>query len=470
MTSQPSTLPDSTSHKSQWTLPTILTVACLGVGAWAVPQYAQSQQLEEDSTHEITVAAPISPAAPSASGSADASALKKELDSIANGFSAGNISGIVMDAQSGEVLYSRNSNTARIPASNFKILTDYALLRTENPYARYSTSVVQKDSSLTLKAGGDTLLSPGKSDDSKIVGRAGLKTLAEDTVAALKDGEQKKFTVNRDTSMYTGPDINPAWAQEDIDAGFVNRISAMAFLSHYNPTADNQASTTRPSEPALKVHQRFVDELNAAGKSAGLSFTLGDRTSAPEEASEVASVESATVAEQAGYMMRESDNMLAEALARNAAVAAGKEGSFENAKTLVRETLEKDGILTEGLKQDDLCGLSMKNRVTNETLAQVIRAMVRGENNLSAGLDGFPVAGGSGTLATRFDDKNEAGARGYARAKTGTLNKVISLSGYTENANGQVLIYSFITNDLTDVGAAKNTVDASVATVTGRNK
>lgn len=195
---------------------------------------------------------------------------------------------------------------------------------------------------------------------------------------------------------------------------------------------------------------------------------MGKEKKADDGAATVAAVESATVSEQATFMMQESDNMLAEVLGRNAAIAAGKEGSEQAAKDLVRSTLEADGIPTEGLTQTDLCGLSMDNKVTHETLTQIVRAMVNGENGLSAALSGFPVAGGSGTLESRFDDSAEAAARGYARGKTGTLNKVIALTGYTERGNGQVLIYSFITNDVTDTAQAKNTIDRSVAVVTNR--
>ncbi|MBF0844271.1 D-alanyl-D-alanine carboxypeptidase, partial [Streptococcus danieliae] len=91
-------------------------------------------------------------------------------------------------------------------------------------------------------------------------------------------------------------------------------------------------TTNRPTQPAQEVQQHLLDTLNELGAQQGITFTLGKEKKADDGAATVAAVESATVSEQAAYMMQESDNMLAEALGRNAAVAAGKEGSEQAAK------------------------------------------------------------------------------------------------------------------------------------------
>lgn len=468
-TSQSSQTSDPKSSRfmsTDWAVAGSLVLACLSTGMWAVPQIQNAQQLQNgsDSSYSVPVASAV--VTPSASELLNSGDLDSQLNEIASSFSAGNISGIVADATSGEVLYSRNADKPRVPASNFKILTDYTLMRHSNSADRYITSVTQKDTTLTLLAGGDTLLSTGKSDDSLVVGRAGLRTLAEETIGSLKDSEEKKFTLNLDTSLYSGPAINSAWAQEDIDAGFVNNVAPLAFYSHYSPGENGRVTSTRPTDPAGQVHKALLADLNKLGADKGLTFTLGEKKESDDDAATIGAVESATVSEQAAYMMQESDNMLAEVLGRNAAIAAGEEGSEQSAKDLVRRTLEADGISVEGLNQVDLCGLSLENKVKPQTLLEITRAVVTGENGADTSLAGFPIAGGSGTLENRFDNDTEAAARGYARAKTGTLNKVIALTGYTERDNGQVLIYSFITNDVSDTSAAKNTVDRSVAVVT----
>lgn len=456
------------SSRSGWGIATLLTAGAIATGAWAFPHIQQAQEIQDGADPSFSAPAPSGAATPTATQTLTAGALDTQLRPIAESFNAGNISGTVTDAATGELLYSHRADAARIPASNFKILTDYTLMRHADPAARYTTAVKQAENTLTLVAGGDTLLGTGKSNEDLVVGHAGLQTLAQKTIDALAQQDQKNFVLNLDTSLYSGPAINSAWAQEDIDAGFVNNLAPIAFYSHYSPGADGRSTTSRPTQPAQEVQQHLLDTLNELGAQQGITFTLGKEKKADDGAATVAAVESATVSEQATFMMHESDNMLAEVLGRNAAIAAGKEGSEQAAKDLVRSTLEADGIPTEGLTQTDLCGLSMDNKVTHETLTQIVRAMVNGENGLSAALSGFPVAGGSGTLESRFDDSAEAAARGYARGKTGTLNKVIALTGYTERDNGQVLIYSFITNNVTDTAQAKNTIDRSVAVVTNQ--
>ncbi|MDO4916174.1 MAG: D-alanyl-D-alanine carboxypeptidase/D-alanyl-D-alanine-endopeptidase [Rothia sp. (in: high G+C Gram-positive bacteria)] len=457
------------SSKKPWIITAVLALGCAGTGVWAVPQFMHAQELKDGAKSSFSVPAAVAPSTPETTGSTDPKELEQSLNTIAQGFSAGNISGKVIDAQSGQVLFASAADTPRVPASNFKILTDYTLFKVSDPSARYTTKVTQHDDQLTLVGGGDTLLGTGESNDSLTVGHAGLRTLAQKTVDSLANTSTKKFTVNVDTSMYSGPAKNSAWDPEDIAAGFVNNLAPVAFYSHYSPGADGRSTTERPTDPAGQVQKYLVQELNNLGAQKGLTFEVGGNKTADSSAKTIGAVESATVAEQAAYMMQESDNMLAEVLGRNAAVAAGRQGSEDAAKKLVRETLEQNGISTEGLAQTDLCGLSMDNQVTNTTLTQITSAMVAGQDGESAALAGFPVAGGSGTLESRFDDSNEEAARGYARAKTGTLNKVISLTGYTQNANGQTLVYSFITNDVTDTAAAKNTLDASVAAVADRH-
>ena len=454
--------------RKQWILPAVLVAGCVATGSWSIPQVQQAQQLREGSqaSSPAPSAEPVPTLAPS--GAADTAAMQKSLKGIVGGFTAGNMTGLVVDAASGETVFASGAERPRVPASNFKLLTDYTLLRTVNPQSRFTTEVVASGKTLTLVAGGDTLLGTGESDESAVVGHAGLRTLAQRTVDELKKQGPGTYTLNLDASRFSGPGLNPAWDPADVQAQFVNAVAPIAFYSHFSPAADGSAGDQRPEDPAGQVHAALVESINELGASAGISVKAGGTAQAQDGAQPVAQVRSATVAQQAAYMMQESDNMLAETLARNAAVAAGKPGSIEGARQTVLETLQADGISTDGVKISDLCGLSPANRVTNTTLAQVTRAMVNGEHDLSAALAGLPVAGGSGTLDSRFDDPAEASARGFARGKTGTLNSVISLTGYTTDASGRTYIYSLITNDVTDPAAAKDALDEAVAAVTGR--
>ena len=65
------------------------------------------------------------------------------------------------------------------------------------------------------------------------------------------------------------------------------------------------------------------------------------------------------------------------------------------------------------------------------------------------------MAGLTGTLGNRYMDTSTSRGAGLVRAKTGTLNTVIALSGYVVDADGRLLVFSFIGNGLTP-GAAGN--------------
>ena len=63
-----------------------------------------------------------------------------------------------------------------------------------------------------------------------------------------------------------------------------------------------------------------------------------------------------------------------------------------------------------------------------------------------------PVGRVSGTLHNRFSDPSTAAGRGVVHAKTGTLDGVISMSGWLRDADGRILVASFILNK-TDIRA-----------------
>lgn len=468
MSGEESMSSSETSKKRQWILPSVLGVATLSVGAWAIPHVQSAHTLADGAASSYVSPQPVQiPSAVHSSVDSQTATLTQTLDQILDSLPDGNVTGLVVDKDSGEVLYQRGSEQQRVPASNLKILVDYALLERVDPTERYETSVRRQNDVLTLVAGGDTLLGTGLSRPDDVVGHAGLRTLAQEVVQGLSQGPSH-YRVNLDTSIYRGPSVNPAWAQGDIDAGEVTAVSPIAFYSHYSPDAQGNASHSRPAEAGQEVHRYFVSLLNELGAQKNLSFSLGEEEPATENSERIAQVSSATVAEQAAYMMQHSDNMLAETLGRNLAVSLGREGSFEQARASIQETLEQNGIDTAGFHPVDICGLSGENKVTNRMIVQVLEAIADSSAHTTLALDGFPVAGGSGTLALRFNSADTRQAQGYARAKTGTLYSVISLSGYGYSASGKTLVYSFITNDITRIDGAKETLDRAVTALVQR--
>jgi serine-type D-Ala-D-Ala carboxypeptidase/endopeptidase (penicillin-binding protein 4) len=398
-----------------------------------------------------------------------ASAVTAQLEPLLKTDGDGTFTGLVQDALTGQVLFDRGGSENRVPASNMKLLTAVAALRSLGPGHRFTTGVVAGPAAgqVVLVGGGDVLLGPGESNGDLVMGHAGLATLAAQTVQALSAaGTAGEIKVLVDDSLFTGPALNPAWESGDVAAGEVAPLYPLALNSaRYDPAV---TTGPRPQDSAITVAEEFAARLRTAGAAAGLTVAAAvERSPQPAPAGEpaedaggepavLAGVQSATVAEQVDHMLQESDNYLAEALGRTAAVAAGQPGSNDGATAAVRAQLADAGIPVDALKFVDVCGLAMGNQVSARQFTEVVRAITSGtDSRLRAALDGFPVAGLTGTLDTRYGDDSTARGAGLVRAKTGTLNSVLALSGYVVDADGRLLVFSFIGNGLTP-GAAGN--------------
>ncbi|MDI3240913.1 D-alanyl-D-alanine carboxypeptidase/D-alanyl-D-alanine-endopeptidase [Arthrobacter sp. AL08] len=388
---------------------------------------------------------------------------------------AGDFTGMVQDALTGDVLFDRSGDAVRVPASNMKLLTAAAALRTLGPERRFSTRAVAGNApgTVVLTGGGDVLLGAGESVPDAVLGHAGLATLAQSTVRALEAGNVTgPLTVQLDDSLFTGPALNPAWSPEDVAAGEVAPLFPLAL----NSARFDPASTTgpRPQDAAMTAAEAFYAQLSTAAAAAGLSVAPGvgrvpaGTAEGDAEARVLAEVQSATVGQQVDLLLRTSDNYLAETMGRMAATAAGKPGSNDGAVAAVLEQLDDLEIPAGTLRAADVSGLALDNQVSARQLAGVVRAITSGtDTRLRSALAGFPVAGLTGTLGDRYMDAATARGAGLVRAKTGTLNTVLALSGYVVDADGRLLVFSFIGNGLTPGAANKAVLDRAASVLAG---
>jgi D-alanyl-D-alanine carboxypeptidase/D-alanyl-D-alanine-endopeptidase (penicillin-binding protein 4) len=397
------------------------------------------------------------------------------LDDTLKTEGAGTFTGVVQDAATGQLLFDRSGDEARVPASNMKLLTASAALRILGPDRRFSTRVVAGPTpgSIVLTGGGDVLLGAGESAPGAVLGHAGLATLAQATVRALQDdGAAGTVSVLLDDSLFTGPSLNPAWSPEDVQAGEMAPLFPLAMNSaRFDPATD---TGPRPQDAAMSTAAAFSGQLSTAAAAAGLTVAPGvvrvPAGPAPDarEARVLAEVQSATVGQQVDLLLRTSDNYLSEAMGRMSALASGQPGSNDGAIAAVLQQLKDMGIPTDTLNAADVSGLALANRVSARQLAEVVRAITSGPDaRLRAALAGFPVAGLTGTLGDRYTDASTAGGAGLVRAKTGTLNSVSALSGYVVDADGRLLVFSFIGNGLSPGAANKAALDRTASVLAG---
>jgi D-alanyl-D-alanine carboxypeptidase/D-alanyl-D-alanine-endopeptidase (penicillin-binding protein 4) len=204
--------------------------------------------------------------------------------------------------------------------------------------------------------------------------------------------------------------------------------------------------------------------LRAALQGAGITVDGAVRPgTTPENAEKVASLRSPPLSRIVSEMNRESINLVAELLYRDAAreAAPNHVGTAETALGNLRAFIEqKVGANPQEIRASDGSGLSTLDFMTPRVMIQLLSYAHRGPWS-SAFHGSLPVAGESELLRMRM---RATPAQGNLHAKTGTTNTVVSLAGYVTARNGEILAFSFIYNG-NDRWNAKATIDAMGATL-----
>jgi serine-type D-Ala-D-Ala carboxypeptidase/endopeptidase (penicillin-binding protein 4) len=374
---------------------------------------------------------------------------------------------LVTDLTTGQVLYSRDSATGFTPASTTKLATATAALQVLGPDARFTTKVVTGTGhgSIVLVGGGDPTLAAGRPPSSDYPQPATLLDLARQTAHALRERGVTSVQLGYDTSLYTGPGLGPDWSADDVSTGNVSVITPLEVdQGRLTPSgqpedADDPANfRPRSADPSPQAAQAFAGFLGADGISVQGSPA---QVVAPPGASTLASVSSPPLSQIIQWMLEESNNVIAENLARHIALAEGAQPSFAGAAAAEESVLR--GLGVSGVQIHDGSGLSHANLITPAALVQII-GLDATRPRLRSVLTGLPVYGFSGTL-----DKQDATfyggpgpALGQVRAKTGNLETVIALAGIAYARNGQLLSFAVMADKLTSLPAAGSAL-ASIA-------
>ena len=183
---------------------------------------------------------------------------------------------------------------------------------------------------------------------------------------------------------------------------------------------------------------RFYTELRKAGIY--LAGAIGNKCK-PHEASCIVR-RFHTIDQILMRMMKESDNLYAEAMFYQLAASTGNHpASAKSAKAVIRQLVNKLGLDGSRYRFADGSGLSLYNYVSAELEVRLLRYAYENENIYNHLLPSLPIAGQDGTLRRRMRSQFTSG---NVRAKTGTLEGVSSLCGYLTASNGHRLCFSII--------------------------
>jgi D-alanyl-D-alanine carboxypeptidase/D-alanyl-D-alanine-endopeptidase (penicillin-binding protein 4) len=216
---------------------------------------------------------------------------------------------------------------------------------------------------------------------------------------------------------------------------------------------DNGNRVSAPATWAAKLMKKAL--VNAGVKVTGPAGS----GKVPTTARLVKRQYSAALAGILKHMNKESDNFFAEMLLKGLGRDFYGEGSTVAGTKASKDALHALGVETGTYVIQDGSGLSYGDRLTAEDVVRVLGGM-RQRVDFDAYYDSLAIAGKDGTLRERM---RGTAAAGNARAKTGSLNVAICLSGYVESANDHLVAFSILMNGGSmDWATATKTQDAIV--------
>ena len=441
-----------------WTITAIVLILAIVAAALLLVIRHNQQFIVEPAPAVAATENPLAPVAATPHDAALGEKVSKVMDSAAADSRFGALYAIVADANTGTVLWQNDAQTLATPASSLKILTASAVLLGMPHDQRVETSVVRygDNPNLVMRGAGDPTLS--QDGDGFYTDAASLADLAAKIQqAGAVPTDPKSAKLYLDNSLFSET-FHDKWEKAGLSDGYIAPVeSVMIDAGRIDSKGEESARSATPAKDA--------QDLLAKDLGLGTGDKLVEAVIPGVEPTVVATVQSAPLVERVRDMMLASDNVLAESLARELAIYRGLPPTFGGAAQAVRDTLAENGFDlgapgTPGAAVlSDASGLSTDNLVQPAQLHALLQAAslpvgdTRPEGaidpkitqTLRPLLDSLPVAGVSGTLASRFGQGNEGA--GVARAKTGTLNDASALAGVVVTDSGQLLDYVLLSNE-----------------------
>ena len=319
------------------------------------------------------------------------SAIPKVFQSLSNSKFLADPSMIVVDAMTGEVIFERNSTQARKPASVIKLLSATSVLSYIDSQKVFNTNIYKGVDPGTIVINGeyDPWISMIQSQAQKM-GRTSLPRLGFNTINRyneLAGAEARRLKI-----LYTG--LFP----QDL-------ANLQAFLKKRGIRTTAEKITAE-------------DALLQSAEPLVLSA-------------------SPTLETMVKWTLLWSDNVLAERLARLAAITSGETFNTQGVENTFHTVLTNFGIDPDKIEVADGSGLSKQNRVTAKAIADLLMK-IRNDPKYVSVYEGLPIGGVSGTLQKRFLTTAPQ-AVGLVRGKTGTLSGTVSLAGYVDSEDRQYI-------------------------------
>jgi serine-type D-Ala-D-Ala carboxypeptidase/endopeptidase (penicillin-binding protein 4) len=417
------------------------------------------------------------------------------------------IGALVADVKTGRVLFAHHEALPLDPASNVKLATTAAALALLGPEYRFRTAFygrregehVQGDLyvrglgdpslvteslhalAIDLRAAGvrevegglvvdDGFFSPPPRDDRSADADAGYRappaalSLNYNTVRvvirpAAAGGSSAEVSVVPDSAYFKimGSVRTAARgaARVDLHAVAAGEQTELRFSGRVPAGGETVELRRRVAHPALYAGHTVLRVLAEHDvRVAHPTVRAGER---PADLPVLASHESDPLSVLIRDVNKFSSNLMADQLLMAiGAERKGAPGTFASGIEAVAEYLRGLGMPERGFHLASGSGLDSETRLDAVTLVALLRAAARDFRYAADFTASLAVAGADGTLAKRMAGSP---AERYVRAKTGTLQGVIALSGYAAGARREPLCFSILMNGVPDGVDARATVD-----------
>lgn len=411
--------------------------------------------------------------------------------------SSANISLLVQDLKTGEVIDSYRSTNVAPPASVLKLLPTATALETLGEDYRFSTYIEYSGyiadgilhGDLYVRGTGDPTLGSQKVGDRNFLIRW-MKAVREAGICEIRG------RVIADLSYFDADAVNPGWIWEDIGNYYAPGIYALSYMDNTmnivlrsGPVGSvAEVQYTVPEVPGIKFDNHIrctsITHDGAFVHGAAYSYTRYLTGSVPsnqgsfgvqgdlpnpglllvqnfsrlmEDCGIVITAEPTYISEAdrtnrtllytwQSPSLRDiiietnthSNNLYAESLFRTFGARYTLPCTIHNSADFEKDYWLRRGVNTRSARIVDGCGLAPQNAISAETLVQLLTFMYRSKNK-DAFYASLPVSGESGTLRSLLAGTELSGK---VHAKSGTIAATKNFAGYIELPNGDTWVFA----------------------------
>lgn len=427
----------------------------------------------------------------------------------------------VVEAETGKIVYEKNSDHLFMPASNVKLFTTAAALHHLGPDFRVTTTVLAQGTFKDSTFHGDLIIVGAGDPALGVRDSAYTCTFLPDLAAELWERGVNRLQgrIIGDDNLFDDIYLGEAWAWDYLGSGYAAEISALSFnknsvvlsirrnfltglpeigispqteyvklnqeftftdsdscdLSIERGFVDNHFSikgslcrNSLPFEKSLAIHNPTlfaVNEIKAALIDSGFDCQLTPMDadelsdySQPLDSDTLLQHRSFTLAHWIKAINKDSENLYAELLLKRMGLEITGTGSASAGIEAISQFIRAAGRDSSQISIKDGSGLSRKNLLSPSIIVALLEHMLTSPAGVLY-LESLPIAGEDGTLEHRFENSP---LKGKLFAKTGTLDHVKALSGMMETKSGKRLLFSILANHYLSDHSAINRIQEQI--------